>query len=104
MGEEEEEEPWACDAVREECERDNRHNMTFEMSLFFWNFCECNVFSEFLFFIYLTCVSNAERVYMYIHTCCRVIIRQVNSYLLSLILLSSDRAIVEIYDSINVNE
>jgi hypothetical protein len=43
-----------------------RHNMAFEMSLFFWNFCDCNVYCSFLLFIsllfiiYVTCFGNVN--------------------------------------------
>ena len=36
-------------------------NMTFVMSLLFWNFCVCNVYCSFLLFIiYLTCFGNVN--------------------------------------------
>ena len=42
------------------------HNITFEMSWLFWNFCECHVYCSFLLFIsllfviYLTCFGNVN--------------------------------------------
>ena len=42
------------------------YNMTFVKSLFFWNFCECNVYCSFLLFIsllyiiYFTCFGNVN--------------------------------------------
>ena len=35
-----------------------RHNMTFEMSLFFWNFGECNVYCSFVLLISLCLLST----------------------------------------------
>ena len=37
----------------------DRH-MTFEMSLFCWNFCECNVYCSFFFIIYFTFFGNVN--------------------------------------------
>ena len=34
-----------------------KHNMTFEMSLLFWNFCKCNVDCTFLFLYFTKCLS-----------------------------------------------
>ena len=45
----------------EDRERDiYRHNMTFEMPLFFWNFCECNVY-------YTFCIVYFTLVYYLLH-------------------------------------
>ena len=58
--------PFVLQLFAHHCNTVYRHNMTFEIYLLFWNFCECNVycsfllFSSLLFINYFTCFGNVN--------------------------------------------